>query len=134
MKDAAYVLGRAAASALLVACVFAAAAPAGADTAQDRVRTGTGFRQNITLPTKGIEHVMFGTISRLAGPYFTLLLRTNKIVNVDASLALRSGEYSAPLFVGKIVMVTGKLDATGMLHASSVSRFMRIDEKTRPDR
>jgi hypothetical protein len=127
-------IARAATGALLAACVFAASIPAGADTAQDRVRIGPGMRRNIDLPTKGPEHVMFGKIARLSGPYFALQLRTNRVVNVDATLAVQSGAYSAPLFVGKIVMVTGKLDASGTLHANAVSRYMRIDRATLPDR
>jgi hypothetical protein len=139
MTQAAHSIARAATGAVLAACVLAACVlaafvPAAADTAQDRVRIGPGLRQNIDLPTKGPEHVLYGKIARLSGPYFTLLLRTNRLVNVDASLAVKSGTYSAPLFVGKTVMVTGKLDAIGTLHAKAVSRYMRIDRSTVPDR
>jgi hypothetical protein len=77
---------------------------------------------------------LFGSIANLKGTRFTLRLRTGRTLPVDASAAIDSGRFSAPLFVGKLVVVTGALDAAGTLHALTVSRFTRLDERTPRDR
>jgi len=86
------------------------------------------------LAAKAPEHAVFGTIASLKGARFVLRLRTGRTLPVDASAAIASGRFSAPLFVGKIVVVTGTLDAAGTLHALTVTRFTRLDERTPRDR
>jgi len=86
-----------------------------------------------TVPS-GPTHQIFGTISQLAKTQFVLRLRTGRTINVNAADAISSGRYSAPLFVGKVVVVTGPLDAHGVLYAQTVVRLTRIDESTLRDR
>ncbi len=44
------------------------------------------------------------------------------------------GRFSQPLFVGKIVLVTGGIDSRGTFLAETVTRITRIDNTTRADR
>lgn len=68
------------------------------------------------------EHGIFGTITAVQSPQFTLRSVDGTTVHVDATQAIKSGDYSAPLFVGKRVLVTGSAGANGVFQAVSVSR------------
>jgi hypothetical protein len=57
-------------------------------------------------------HVFYGTIAAIRGAILTLRLRNGRSVPIDASAAIASGNYSVPLFVGKIVSVDGTLVGT----------------------
>ncbi len=74
-----------------------------------------------------------GTIARIAGPILTVTLRTRRQLRVDASLALARGSYSAPLFVGKYVILQGRFARDGTLLATTITRLPRLDA-TIPDR
>ncbi|MBV8750897.1 MAG: hypothetical protein JO103_14420 [Candidatus Eremiobacteraeota bacterium] len=66
-------------------------------------------------------HHVLGRIVALTGARFTLRTRAGALLQVDASEAIRSGDFSAPLFVGKPVLVTGTRVGS-VFHAVSVSR------------
>jgi len=53
-------------------------------------------------------HTMYGTIASINGETFVLQLRNGRSIEVDASTAIASDAYSAPLFVGKAVTVEGR--------------------------
>jgi hypothetical protein len=122
MKTRAY-LGLAAALAFLPTAVSA--------TTPTPVRGGV---RPVPVAAKAPEHAVFGTIASLKGTRFVLRTRIGRALPVDASAAIASGRFSAPLFVGKVVVVTGALDAAGTLHAVTVTRFTRLDERTPRDR
>ena len=52
-------------------------------------------------------HVLYGKIASIRGTALTLLLRSGRSVAVDAAAAIAHGDYSAPLFIGKVVSVDG---------------------------
>jgi hypothetical protein len=70
-------------------------------------------------------HVFYGTIAALRGSLITLRLRNGRSVPVDASVAIANGNYSVPLFVGKIVSVDGTLAGTGFT-ATHVFRMSNL--------
>jgi hypothetical protein len=82
----------------------------------------------------GPTHQVFGTISKLAKTEFVLRTRAGRLIDVDAAPAIAAGLYSAPLFVGKVVVVSGPLDAHGVLYAKTIIRMTRIDDSTLRDR
>jgi hypothetical protein len=82
----------------------------------------------------GADHTIFGAIVRYTKSSFVLRLRTGRLINVDATAAISSGRYSAPLYVGKSVVVAGELDGHGILRAQSVTRMTRLDNSTTSDR
>jgi hypothetical protein len=78
-------------------------------------------------------HVVYGTVVAVHGSQLTVKLRNNRSINVDASPAIANGDYSAPLFVGKLVNVDGAFKPNGVLSAAHVFRLVRL-EGLRPDR
>jgi hypothetical protein len=86
-----------------------------------------------SIPT-GPAHFVFGEIAKLVSPRLVLRLRDGRLLDVDAAAAIESGRFSAPLFAGKLVVIEGRLDALGVMHAESVTRTPRIDEATPKDR
>jgi hypothetical protein len=86
------------------------------------------------VPLGSANHRLYGRIGALRGNLFVLLLRDGKTVNVDAGEAVKTGRYSAPLFVGKYVVVTGPSDVSNVVHADSVTRLQRLDDMTFKDR
>jgi hypothetical protein len=82
----------------------------------------------------GAVHFAFGEITKLERPVFVLRLRDGRTLDVDATAAIQSGRYSAPLFAGKFVVVKGDLDARGVMHAETVTRIERVDDATPKDR
>jgi hypothetical protein len=85
------------------------------------------------LPASAFAHDVFGEIVRLYPTGFALRLRSGRTLTVDASSAIASGRFSQPLFVGKIVLVTGGIDSRGTFLAETVTRITRIDNTTRAD-
>jgi hypothetical protein len=81
----------------------------------------------------GPIHSAIGTIARIGGPILIVTLRTRRPLRVDATTALARGSYSAPLFVGKYVIVQGRYGVDGTLFATSITRLPRLDA-TIPDR
>jgi hypothetical protein len=81
----------------------------------------------------GPIHTAVGTIAKISGPNLTVVLRNRRLLRVDAASALAHGSYSAPLFVGKIVVVEGRFARDGTLFATTITRLPRLDE-TIPDR
>jgi hypothetical protein len=79
-------------------------------------------------------HDVFGTIVALRPAAFTLRTRRGRLLRVDDSAVLKSGLYSAPLFVGKAVLVIGIYDTAGGFHTTNVQRMTRIGSDTPPDR
>jgi hypothetical protein len=80
-----------------------------------------------------LPHAEYGTIASISGTQLTLLLRSGKTLAVDASQAIASGQYSAPLFVGKVVVIEGSPRADGVFAAQRVSRLTRLDAQTAAD-
>jgi hypothetical protein len=122
---------------LALNCAFAVRGPAGAQTVRPLPATQRhGVAPVPVAPAvpSGVQHTVFGTIARLAKSSFVLQMRTGRRVSVDAAPAIASGRYSAPLFVGKFVVVEGTLDASGTLHARSVTRMTRLDGATPRDK
>jgi hypothetical protein len=119
--------------AALSATTFACAASADPSPAA-RSHLGPIRAPSAPVRTLGQDHEIFGEIAKLAKPFFTLRIRSGRILEVDASRAIATDEYSAPLFVGKLVVVKGKLDARGIIHADTVTRITHIDTSTAQDR
>jgi hypothetical protein len=82
----------------------------------------------------GPKHQVFGTITKLSKTEFVMRTRAGRLIDVDAAPAIAAGLYSAPLFVGKVVVVTGPIDAHGVMYAKTVIRVTRIDDSTLRDR
>jgi hypothetical protein len=86
-----------------------------------------------SLLRKG-NHVVFGRLESVKGPLLTLRTRSGHLWSVNATEALNSGNYSAPLFVGKIVEVDGYLSRSNSLQASGVMRMGSLDRWTPADK
>jgi hypothetical protein len=85
------------------------------------------------MPASAFAHSAFGQIVRLGGTAIVLRLRSGRLLNVDATAAIDAGRTSEPLFVGKLVMVTGGIDSRGTFLAQTVTRMSNLDSPTRPD-
>ena len=79
-------------------------------------------------------HLIYGTIVQLEGNILTLMLRDGRRQRVDATLAVRSHTYSAPLFLGKTVTMTGDYGADGTFAATTISKLGAADRSAPPDR
>jgi len=121
---------------LLSLAVLGTAQP-GALLAQSHA--GTVLRGGIdpgrTIGVGGPRHNVFGTIVSISGttPVFVMRTRTGRLFEVNAASAFASGRFSAPLFVGKVVLVSGGIDARHVLHATTVTRMTPLDAQTPPD-
>jgi hypothetical protein len=82
------------------------AAGLGRPLPQQQVRVVPAARQSWHGVPPGPHH-FYGTIAAIHGSIITLRLRSGRQVTVDATAAIANGNYSAPLFVGKIVSVDG---------------------------
>ncbi len=127
------------APAVLLCSVLAAPFPAVAQSrpAPQRVLSRGAADRGEARPAanaRGREHVLYGRIDALRASLLSLRTRGGDVVRVDAEEALRSGNYSAPLFVGKVVVVRGVYDATRTLRADSVIRMGQLDPTTPADR
>jgi len=85
------------------------------------------------LPVGRSVHNIFGTIVSLGRQSFVLRTRSGRLIEVDASVAMRLGTYSAPLFVGKVVVVGGSIDQFRRFRATTITRMTRLDATTPPD-
>ena len=99
------------------ACAVAAAPAFAAPSAKALSTEAVMNAQHAAAP-----HGLFGTISSVNGAKFTLRTVAGTVVHVDATQAIKSGDYSAPLYRGKRVLVTGTTGAGGVFQAVSVDR------------
>jgi hypothetical protein len=109
-----------------------AGAPAFAQQAQQMRPIGAPIRPPIGAPVAapalaGPTHTVVGTITQIGGPILTVMLRTRRPLHVDASAAIARGSYSAPLFVGKYVVLQGRYGRDGTLFATTITRLPRLD-------
>ncbi len=121
---------------LIVPLALAASTFAGGMASAQSVRYAPTIRHAAPptpLPASAFAHDVFGEIVRLYPTGFVLRLRSGRALTVDASSAIASGRFSQPLFVGKIVLVTGGIDSRGTFLAETVTRITRIDNATRAD-
>jgi hypothetical protein len=54
-------------------------------------------------------HMFYGTLAAVRGGVIMLRLRSGRSIVVDATAAIAHGDYSAPLFPGKMVSVDGNV-------------------------
>jgi|HubBroStandDraft_1064217.scaffolds.fasta_scaffold65816_2 hypothetical protein len=125
-------------SALVAMVMLAAAAPGAvqaqaASPAPAQAAARAAFLQTVNAHAI-LPHAEYGTIESVSGTQLALLLRSGKTLTVDASQAIASGQYSAPLFVGKVVVVEGSPRANGVFAAQRVSRLTSLDAQTPADR
>jgi len=85
------------------------------------------------MPASAFAHSAFGEIVRMGPTVFVLRLRSGRPLTVDATEAIQAGRTSEPLFVGKLVVVTGNIDSRGTFEAQTVTRLSNLDSPTRPD-
>jgi hypothetical protein len=123
--------------ALLIAATVAAGSQAVAQTTIRRpapvavpVRPNTNTPPNTRLP----QHFVSGAIVKINGRLLLVQLRDRRLVRVDATSPLATGRYSAPLFIGKFVIVEGSYAADGTLLATTITRLPRLDSSTPADR
>ncbi len=64
-------------------------------------------------------HVLYGTVISAANTAIMLRTRTQKLVSVDAALAMRE-HRAVPAVAGHALLVRGNYDARGMLHAETI--------------
>jgi len=121
------------ASFLIFSSLWAQVPPAWANPLPQLTVSRGGVSRERPLPVGRQRHNVFGVIATLALPKLLLRTRAGRLLKVDASVAIARGTYSAPLFVGKAVLVAGDYDASGVLHAATVTRMTRIDATTPRD-
>ncbi len=76
--------------------------------AQHRVPFASPALQQPHIVPTG-PHTFFGTIVALGSGTIMVRLRSGQLARVDATEAIRQGNYSGPLYVGKLVKVDGSL-------------------------
>jgi hypothetical protein len=126
---------------IIVAAVAGSCAAAPAQTELRRPAIVRGVPVPVPTPTAvatplpvGPTHSAFGTIEKITGSILVVVLRNRRPIRVDASYAIAHGSYSAPLFVGKIVIVEGRFGRDGTLFATTITRMNRLDASTPLDR
>jgi predicted acetyltransferase len=70
----------------------------------------------------GAQHLVCGIVHKVNGAKFALETRDGKVVQVDASAAIKA-ERSAALYEGLAVSAAGKLNKSGALQAETVIRI-----------
>ena len=125
---------------LSVLTMAVAIAPAIADAQTTRSTLPTTSRPlSSTLSTPSVSrgavtrNAVFGTIVQVHGSMLTLRLRDGRSEQVDASTAIAQGMFSAPLFIGKVILAEGTRQTGGTFDAVRISRMTTID-KSLPDR
>jgi hypothetical protein len=115
---------------IVFAAVMAVAPAAAAPTVssgriplpQRQIRTSASSAVQPWHPTRVGAHVLYGTIAFVRGALLTIQLRNGTLRSVDATAAIANGDYSAPLFVGKLVSIDGDLRGT-VFTAAHISRM-----------
>jgi hypothetical protein len=79
-------------------------------------------------------NALFGTLTAVDGAKLTLKLRDDSSVAVDATRAVARGAFSAPLFVGKTVLVQGTKHAGAAFDAVRILRIDDLSSVKIPDR
>jgi hypothetical protein len=74
--------------------------------AQKRVATVLPWLLPVHRLARG-RSVVSGTIAGQRGTRIVIRLRNGRLVAIDGAAAMSSGNFSAPLFVGKFVMIDG---------------------------
>ena len=94
-----------------------------------------GIDPGRTIGIDRVRHNVFGTIVSIARTRTDFVMRTRggRLFAVDGAEAMASGRFSAPLFIGKVVLVSGGIDARHVLHATAVTRMTRLDARTPAD-
>lgn len=81
-----------------------------------------GAPQTPTPPTTPRSpHEVFGAIESINGSQLTIRLRSERLLQVDATTAIEQ-QRSTQLFIGRPVAVEGTYDAKGTLHADHIYR------------
>lgn len=127
-------VGRACAAALAVGALVPAAAAGQARPVPQHVLSRGAAPRTVAVPAPRIVHDLSGAIEALGRTAFALRLRSGRLQRIDATDALASGRVSAPLYVGKLVDVTGSYDQRHVLHAETITRVPRVDASTPADR
>jgi hypothetical protein len=109
-----------------VAVVAPVAEAAGRPLPQHEVRAPLPSASQPWHAVRPGPHVFYGTLAAIRGSFITLRLRNGRAILVDATAALANGDYSAPLFIGKIVSVDGNqvgttFTATHILRMSNLA-------------
>jgi hypothetical protein len=78
-------------------------------------------------PVKQGPHTFYGKIVSLGANRVVILTRHNRLINVDTTIVLAAGTFSAPLFVGKLVAVDGDQPATGAFTAAHIWRLTNLN-------
>ncbi len=73
-------------------------------------------------------HTFYGTIASLGPNALELRLRDGRNVPVATAFAIASDNYSAPLFVGKTVVIDGTRKADGTFEATHIFRVQGLQE------
>jgi hypothetical protein len=69
----------------------------------------------------GSLHQLYGTISHIEGSQLTIEARDQRMVQVDATAAIKS-RRTIILTAGRAINVLGSYDANGVLHAQAIQR------------
>ena len=99
----------------------------------DRARGVQSLRKTLATPPKN-DRLLYGRIETVNGNILLVRTRGGRVLRVDGSDAIKSGMYSAPLFIGKLISISGFYDDARTLHAQSITREARIDARTAADR
>jgi suppressor of ftsI len=106
----------------------------GGDSAPERESQAAVASELGTNAAEATGHIIYGTIARIDGTRLTIALRNGRLANVDASVAIAAHTYAAPLYIGKLVTITGSYGADGTLQATTISKLGRADASAPPDR
>jgi suppressor of ftsI len=91
-------------------------------------------RADEAVTTTSQAHVVYGTVLQLQGNVLTVELRNGRQQRVDATPAIAARTYSAPLYVGKTVTLTGDYSGDGTFVATTITKLGRADDSAPPDR
>ena len=103
-----------------------------AAVASDATSVATGS-SNAALRSAPSGHAIYGTIARIVGTTLTVALRDGRSQQVDATAAIAAHTYAAPLYIGKLVTITGEYGADGTLHATTISNSGGAETSAPPD-
>lgn len=99
----------------------------------DRAQGTQSMRKTLAVAPKN-DRILYGRIDSMKDSILFVRTRSGRVLRVDGSDAIKSGMYSAPLFVGKLILVSGYYDTARTLHAQNITRESRIDARTGADR